>query len=277
MGCLNSNKGFNHWFGNIHLSGPCNRKCYFCIGQHMMALDPLNNLNTWPLKNIDQFVAICLKHDVTDVNVTGTNTDPLLYQYVHELKLFLSEHIPKLTFGLRTNGVLALQRTDLWHAFDKASITICSLNTDIHRTMMGAGKPADIERIIALDPAKPVKVNIVLGPENFDLDVINTILILVKLGIKTVNIREPYRQPHVGNPFRYCNPDGHVLGMPYYMINGMKVTYWDVHYVEVESVNLYASGKVSVTYPISKGHCDETGKVLDQNNFKHGRQQEQWL
>lgn len=62
MGCLNSDGSFSHWFGNIHLSGPCNRKCYFCIGQHMMALDGENNLDTWPLKNIDGFVVTrCLE------------------------------------------------------------------------------------------------------------------------------------------------------------------------------------------------------------------------
>lgn len=59
MGCLNYNKGFEHWFGNIHLSGPCNRACYFCIGQHMMAVDAENNLNTWPLLGIEEFVVLC--------------------------------------------------------------------------------------------------------------------------------------------------------------------------------------------------------------------------
>ena len=59
MGCLNADSGFSHWFGNIHLSGPCNRACYFCIGQHMMALDPFNNLDEWPLVGLDDFVRKC--------------------------------------------------------------------------------------------------------------------------------------------------------------------------------------------------------------------------
>lgn len=67
-----------------------------------------------------------------------------------------------------------------------------------------------------------------------------------------------------------------VLGMPSYNYRGMSVTYWDVHYVEVESVNLYANGSVSITYPITKGY-DPSGLVLDQSHFPGGRIHEQWL
>ena len=50
----------------------------------------------------------------------------------------------------------------------------------------------------------------------------------------------------------------------------------DVHYVEVESVNLYANGRVSITYPITKGY-DPSGVVFPQFTFPGGRVHEQWL
>lgn len=59
MGCLNSEGKFEHWFGNIHLSGRCNRSCYFCIGQHMMVLDKYNVLDKFPLDGLDEFVKQC--------------------------------------------------------------------------------------------------------------------------------------------------------------------------------------------------------------------------
>jgi hypothetical protein len=61
MGCLNDdpNHPFPHFFGNIHLSGPCNRSCYFCIGQHMMALDQENSLKRIPT-NIGKFLRECM-------------------------------------------------------------------------------------------------------------------------------------------------------------------------------------------------------------------------
>ena len=65
--------------------------------------------------------------------------------------------------------------------------------------------------------------------------------------------------------------------MPVYEYENSRITYWDVHYVEVESINLYANGKVSLTYPITKGRCDTTGEVLDQSFFRtSGRVRNQW-
>lgn len=285
MGCLNSEGQFEHWFANIHLSGPCNRACPFCIGQHMMSLDPYNNLDTWPLQNFDEFIRQCKEKNVSEVNITGTNTDPLLFTHTMELREALDNAFPDLLFGLRTNGVLALARPDLWALYDKASITVCSFNADVYKKMMGRGKAPDIAKILKQsEHMKSVKLNVVLGPENTagrthsdDADVYNTLRIASELGVKRVNLREPYGQPHVGDPLqgRYEQIKT-TLGMPTYQFGNTEVTWWDVHYVEVESVNLYASGKVSVTYPITLGHDDVTGKVEDQKNFPGGRVQEQW-
>lgn len=279
MGCLNSEGLFKHWFANIHLSGPCNRACYFCIGQHMMALDSLNNLDTWPLPNIDKFVDQCLEHNVNEINVTGTNTDPLLYQHTDKLHTYLKERIPNLVFGLRTNGVLALQRPEIMALYNKGSITVCSLRDSIYKLMMGQGSPPNVEAIKHLTEElgwSNLKANIVLGKANCNIDLHDTIYWLSKFGFTKVNVREPYGQPHIGNPFPKATPIKMTLGMPTYKVDNCEVTYWDVHYVEVESVNLYANGNVSMTYPITKGH-DSSGKVMDQSNFPGGRVQEQWI
>jgi len=280
MGCLNSQGQFDHWFGNIHLSGPCNRACYFCIGQHMMALDPLNNLDTWPLENIDLFVDECREHGITEINVTGSNTDPLLYKRTHQLRAYLDKTIPNLRLGLRTNG--AVIRPDIWQFYDKGSISITSLNKELYRKTMGCGTPPNIRRILEINKGKDIKVNIVLCPETVETgDVLDTIYRLARMGIQTINVREPYGQPHIGNPLEgVLSEIDSVYGMTTYGLikSFTTVTYWDVHYVEVESVNLYANGEVSTTYPVSKGHCPETGKVLDQTNFKtSGRVCPQWV
>lgn len=250
-----------------------------------MALDPFNNLDTWPLKNFDEFVQTCHEKGVSEINITGTNTDPLLFTHSKELRAVLDAEFPELLFGLRTNGVLALARPDLWELYDKASITVCSFNPDVYKQMMGRGKAPDVAKILAMsEHMKSVKLNVVLGPENTagrthtpDADVYNTLKHAADLGVKRVNLREPYGQPHVGDPLagKYEQIKT-TLGMPTYDFEGVEVTWWDVHYVEVESVNLYASGKVSLTYPITLGHDDATGKVLDQTNFPGGRIQEQW-
>lgn len=282
MGCLNSQGQFDHWFGNIHFSGPCNRSCYFCIGQHMMDLDPFNNLRDWPLPGIDRFVENCLERGVNEINLTGSNTDPTLYRHLPQLRMYLEERIPNLVLGLRTNA--AQVRGDTWRLFDKGSISITTLDPDLYTATMGQGKPPNIREILGFAGFMP-KVNIVLCPETVESgDWLRTVLEFARAGYDTINLREPYGQPHIGDPFALQTsrrPDGEHFGMPYYLVNGRrgsaKVTYWDVHYVEVESVNLYANGRVSETYPITEGHS-ENGTVQDQGQFtKSGRVRDQWI
>lgn len=275
MGCLNSGTGFSHWFSNIHLSGPCNRSCFFCIGQHMMALDPNNNLKEWPLVGIEKFVEELLVRNINEVNLTGTNTDPSLYEHHQELRAYLDSRIPNLRMGLRTNGVALERIRKIAPLYDKASVSVPSFDPDIYRAGMGNGAPPDVGALLGL--FNDLKVNIILGPHIDLVDLSITLENLWKLGVKRVNLREPYGQSHVGDPMvKYgMTPIRTVLGMPEYTYYGMKVLYWDVHYVAVESVNLYAQGRISIDYPITRGH-DETGIVLDQSHFTNGRHTEQW-
>ena len=274
MGCLNDKGQFAHWFGNIHLSGPCNRSCYFCIGQHMMALDSQNNLAKIP-DNLDRFLGLCWEKGVKEICLTGTNTDPLLYKRTRELTNYIKGKMDGTPLAIRTNGV-AYNRMD-FGCFDKASLTICSFNEEINVKMMG-GKGCDLPRILEENPLMDIKVNVVLGPENAEKDVWHTLDCLAYHGVRRVNLREPYGQPHVGNPFAKIGRirEKTVLGMPAYFWGGLEATYWDVHYVEVESVNLYAQGRLSLTYPITQGH-DPDGKVFPQYMFPGGRIHEQWL
>ncbi len=143
--------------------------------------------------------------------------------------------------------------------------------------MMGEGVPPDLARILTNHPNMDIKINVVMGPENVNNgDIFNTLNRLIHMGVRRVNLREPYGQPHIGDPMPTTLYTKQVLGMPSYNWQGLSVTYWDVHYVEVESVNLYANGRISVTYPITKGH-DESGEVHDQTFFPGGRIHEQWL
>jgi len=244
----------------------------------MPGLEAIDNLGTWPLPGMDEFIASCRSHGVKEINLTGSDTDPLLYQHLPAFCKFLREEIPGVVLGVRTNGVLALARKDLWTLFDKGSISITSLDPEIYVKTMGSGSPPDLKEILAIPCSlgEHLKVNIVLCPENQG-DLLTTIGKLAILGIAKVNLREPYGQPHIGNPLDVLIPEGMRLGMPYYNVFGVDVMYWDVHYVEVESVNLYANGNVSETYPVTAGHDRVLGKVEDQAHFDHsGRQFEQW-
>ena len=239
----------------------------------MMALDKLNTLDVHPLPGLDEFVDQCVERQIAEVNLTGTNTDPSLYRHSHALREYLEKKIPNLCFGIRTNAVAS--QLD-WTAFDKASVTICSFDPDIYEKMMGQGEPPNIKRLIC-DAPIDLKINVVLGPENVKSgDIFLTLDACAEAGVSRVNLREPYGQPHIGNPLENFPVRRQIFGMPAYLWKSMEITYWDVHYCEIESVNLYASGRVSTAYPITKGH-DKSGTVKGQSNFKAGRLRSQWL
>lgn len=279
MGCLNSEGQFEHWFGNIHLSGPCNRSCYFCIGQHMMALDAFNTLDQWPLPGWDAFLAEAKAKDIHEVNLTGSNTDPLLYEHLPELTSALRAEIEDVQLGIRTNGVLTRDLLTKIDLFDKVSVSMHSFVPEIYKAMMGSGSPPRLDLICERKPGA-VKLNIVMGPENIpNRDVLHTISGANRLGIERINLREPYGQPHIGDPFPGWGWEAYktVHGMPCYRAYGCDVTYWDVHYCEVESVNLYANGRVSMTYPVTRGHAEDGVVEGQEKFFKSGRVREQWL
>ena len=74
-------------------------------------------------------------------------------------------------------------------------------------------------------------------------------------------------------------PDGEILQgtVPFWDIDGVRVCYWDVHVVGVRSVNLYANGRVSMDYPVTRGHT-ENGIVQPQDEFEgHARRTKQWI
>lgn len=245
----------------------------------MMALDPLNNLDVFPLANLDVFVEECNKRGINEINITGSNTDPLMYKHLPALREYLDAHIPNLIFGLRTNGVLATRRPDLVRLFDNFSVSITSFDPDLYRLTMGMGTPPDIKAIMKDAGDIPIKLNVVMTPETVESgDILKTLEIASSLGVPVVNLREPYGQPHIGDPLEgKLKRVGTVLGMPEYNINGMQVVVWDVHYVEVESINLYANGEISTDYAVSLGHCSKTGEVKDQSHFKAGRKRQQWV
>lgn len=277
MGCLNSTGAFPHRFANIHFSGPCNRACYFCIGQHMMGVDHLDSLDVYPVRGYRRFIDTCRETMTPEVYLTGTNTDPALYQHLPALleALHTEEHFRKV--GLRTNGVRDLSE-DVLALLTHMSLSCPSMDPMVYAANMGHGYPPDVARWVqrCRRALVQLRINVVLTPSVIP-GLMAYLQTLALMGVRSVNLREPYGQAHVGNPLADREPLRTRLGMPVYDVYDMDVMYWDVHYVEVESVNLYANGHVSLTYPVSKGHDFDRGIVRDQTQWGVGRQAMQWL
>jgi len=65
-------------FANILFAGPCNLRCPYCIGKQVDQALNRNNLDEFPLRNVDTFTALLRRHRIRQVILTGTTTDPAL-------------------------------------------------------------------------------------------------------------------------------------------------------------------------------------------------------
>lgn len=246
----------------------------------MMALDSFNTLDTPPnkMRSFDTFIKML--HDSTtieDVYLTGTNTDPCLYRYHQELTTEIRKTGKRI--GIRTNGTAHV--SELRH-YDNGSVTVCSPYYHINLKMMG-GPPPDFGELSLHADLTKWNINTVLGPENANKTSIEGLIdIGLKYGLAWINLREPYGQAHIGDMFLWATfgePHGYKLQdtVPYWEFDGMQLCYWDVHFVGVRSINLYANGRISEDYSITKGHT-VGGVVKEQHNFDgHKRRNAQWL
>jgi hypothetical protein len=243
----------------------------------------MNNNLTGDIKGLDEFIAECKKRDVKEVNITGTNTDPLMRDGLIGLCLYLRYHGMN-NIGIRTNGIRVGRLIEVMPYIDKVSISVTSLNPDLYKKTMGSGTPPDLGSIVVAAARNNVvvKLNVVLCPETAG-DIDHTIYRAANMLIEKINFREPYGQRHIGNPFAHpkdlMNRGAHkwVYGNPCYLRYGVECTYWDVHYTQVDSINLYADGTISNDYAVSLGHSEEHGDVKDQSKFRQGRQRAQWV
>jgi hypothetical protein len=249
-----------------------------------------NNLHDWPIKGLGPFISACALRGINEVNITGTNTDPLMFDHLQRLCDTLRASGYK-NIGIRTNGALTDKLIALFPFIDKVSVSITTLDPDLYVKTMGSGSPPDIEKIcyIADQFGVDLKVNMVLCPETLvdrspmlpqlSKDIFN----LGNMGVRIINLREPYGQPHIGNvvdDWMWGKQIETLYGMPVYKpfpYQDFKIIYWDVHTVEVESVNLFADGTVTKDYPVSRGHSETLGEVHPQSNFTQGRQRPQWI
>lgn len=263
MGCLNDNKNFDHRFANIHLSGPCNRDCYFCIGQHMPGVQGLNTLQTWPLPGLIEFTTEASRLGVYRVYLTGSDTEPALYRYHEQLIQHLRRKLPGCYIGIRTNGT----RPEVLRQYDGGSISVPSFDSHTYRKLMGGTVP-DVAACIEACPSLTLNVCLDVDSTRTLQDTLDK---ASDLGFRRVNLRELYGQRHEGDPMVGLSGFtrvGEWAGNPQYTsAAGLTVTYWNVHFTEVTSLNLYANGHVDHSYSVTLGHDKELGEVKGQEFF----------
>jgi cyclic pyranopterin phosphate synthase len=244
-------------FANILLSGPCNLRCPDCIGRQLPgALSILpSNLGLFPLKGLSRFTRALRAHGVTQVTLTGTNTDPQLYSHEERLLAYLRRRVPGVRVSLHTNGVLALRRIRTFNRYDRATISLPSFSPRTCRLMTGRAHVLDLERIISA-ACIPIKISTLVTRHN--LGEIPEILARCRaLGLRRVVLRKLYGQRRPGSfdlldLFSGQAPVGRFGGQPIFRYGEMEVTIWDFSRASLRCLNLFSDGTIGTQYELER-------------------------
>lgn len=255
-------------FANINLQGPCNLKCFFCIGCDFKEKTDANYLNThfseW--ENLDEYLDKLKRDGINKVYLTGQNTDPLLYRYLDELIEYLKEE--GFVVGIRTNGILVKERIDAINKLNGTiSFSIHSLNPDTSELITGSRIIPDLDNIDKIVKV-PYRIAVVVSRYNV-MEIEDMIKTLSKLknvryiqlrGIATDNNYEVYKED-----IRLFNKLSEYFGKKYpktreyytskiYNISNVEVSMWKTVDTTINSYNYFTDGLISDNYFIVEGY-----------------------
>jgi molybdenum cofactor biosynthesis enzyme MoaA len=240
-------------FANLLFAGPCNARCYFCIGQQIDPRLSVNNLHEYPPRNLDRFIALIVEHAIKQIVFTGTTTDPQLYRHEARLLAHLRERLPPNTqLALHTNGRLALKKIDVLNQYDRVCISFPTFDPATYFKMMGVRGVPDLAQIV--DRAQiPVKVSCVIDEHNVH-ELLHFLERCHALGLKRLVLRCLYGDARLWNLPADLLLHREYRGHPVYDYSGMEVTLWNFDRCDCTSLNLFSDGTISDEYLLAKTH-----------------------
>lgn len=245
-------------FAAILFSGPCNARCPFCIGKRLSpALTP-PNLTIYPPRNLDAFVQAVHRAGISEVILTGTNTDPQMYAHEERLIARLRAELPGGTrLSLHTNGRLALHKLAAFDAYDRVTLSFPAFDPRVYRRVMGVPHPPDLYSILA-HARLPVKISIVATDDTLAV-LPETLSRLADLGIRRVALRKLWGDARPWGqilPSGFtAHPRGRYRNNPVWTFRGMEITLWDFAATQSRSINLFSSGHLIRRYLLTEAYA----------------------
>jgi len=232
-------------FANILFAGPCNQRCPYCIGQQIDPALNRNNLSDWPLRNLEQFAALLRQHNVRQIVLTGTTTDPQLYRHEARLIDWLRRQAPA-KLSLHTNGQLALGKMGLFNLYDRATVSFPSFDADTFAAMTGARRMPDLAAIVRAARI-PIKVSCIIDEHNIH-QVEAFIARCREIGVRRLVFRQLYGDTRQWDILPGHTPVAFYRNNPVYLLQGVEVTWWRFDTTTCTSLNLFSDGSISTEY-----------------------------
>jgi len=241
-------------FANILFAGPCNLRCPYCIGRQLDPALNQNNLNTFPLQNIDRFVYLLQQNNTAEIAFTGTTTDPQLYRHEARLLARLREQLPQARFSLHTNGQLALRKIDVFNRYNRVSLSLPSFNSDTYRKMTGHQRLPNLPEIMR-QAEVPIKISCVINNHNAN-EVAEFLERCHSLGVKRVVFRQLYGDTREWNILQHLPQITTYHNNPVYNYHGIEVTMWNFHQTRSRALNLFSNGLISPHYLLTSARLN---------------------
>lgn len=241
-------------FADILFSGPCNARCPFCIGKQLPAALMPDNLNEYPPRNLETFLNLVRQHQIREIILSGTNTDPQCYRHETRLLAFLRHSLPADTrFSLHTNGLLALRKIETFNAYDRVTISYPSFESATYQKLMGT-RPPDLPAILRAARI-PVKLSCILEESNAR-ELPAYLRQCSALGVTRVAIRKLVGEVRPWNLLLpselHLQPHSTYRANPMIIYAGVQVTLWDFATTQSRALHLFASGHISETYRLNE-------------------------
>ena len=233
------------------LSWPCNARCPFCIGKSLNSQLNQNNLSLFPLKNIDNFLQILIDKGISEISLTWTTTDPLLYQYQRELIASIRTRIPQAKISLHTNGRLLLQQKDIASLYDRISLSLPSFDEVTYHRMMWVPGVLDVQAIIQQINV-PIKISCIVTLDNAH-EIPFFIQHCKALGIKRLTLRMLFhdttdRETYIDPQKLWWKYIRMFANNPVYDFDWLEVTLRNFQNSQISCINLYSSWLISNNY-----------------------------
>lgn len=177
-------------YGEILFVGPCNLKCFYCLGHEMHKSVYESNLmrlhfSEW--KNFKSWLEELREHNAPVVYLSSTNSEPLLYPYMAELIRYLQGWGFKV--GIRTNGSLDTTVCNLCD--EEISLSLQSFNPDTFKKITGVPLTFDFLANLRKIKSSNVRVSIVVNRYNKD-EIFDMLDELTKFKLAYVQLRQRY-------------------------------------------------------------------------------------